>query len=81
LIGGLKRRWWLGLSVAGFTIAAIATVQAIITIASAFIHAASIKPLTLQEPRLDPPPSFEERWQTAFSINWQRPPTAVSMHE
>jgi hypothetical protein len=73
MIGVLKRRWWLGPLVASFAIAASVIVQATITIASGIIHAANTKPLTSQEPRLNPLPSFQERWQSAFSINRQRP--------
>jgi hypothetical protein len=73
MIGVLKRRWWLGPLVASFAIAASVIVQATITIANGIIHAANTKPLTSQEPRLNPLPSFQERWQSAFSINGNAP--------
>jgi hypothetical protein len=60
MIGVLKRRWWLGPLVASFAIAASVIVQATITIASGILHAANTKPLTSQEPRLNPLPSFRE---------------------
>ncbi len=81
MIGSLKRRWWFGPFVAGFAIAAILTIQATITIAGAVIHATSAKRLTWQEPEPNSPRSFEERWQPAFSTNWQRLRTTVSIHE
>ena len=58
----LKRVWWAGPLVVGFAVAAITTIQVTITIGDAFIRATRIKPITLPEPGVHAPRTFEERW-------------------
>jgi hypothetical protein len=78
MFGVSKKAWWLGLLVARVAIEIVACTTAIVVIASAVIHATSTGPRTLQEEqRLTPPPSFQERWQSAFSTDWKRHLTAV----
>jgi hypothetical protein len=77
--GCMRHFLWVGPLAAGFAFAAVFTLQATITIGDAFIHATRLKPIASQEPGLDAPRTFEERW--ASSTDWHGLRTADSTRE
>ncbi len=81
MFGILKRGWWLGSFIISFAIATVATLQATITIAGAFMHASSIKQFSSQDLQLNTTGNFEERWLPALSTNWQHLTKPISMHD
>ena len=80
MFGIFKRTWWLGSFVIGFAIATVATLQATITIAGAFLDASSIKQFSSQDLQVNTTRSFEERWLPTLSTNWQFT-KSTSMHD
>jgi hypothetical protein len=80
MLGILKRSVWLVPFAIAFAIAVAATLQGAITIAGAFVHPTTVKPLSSQDLQLNIARSFKERWPT-FSTDWEHLPKVASMHD